>query len=253
MARKTYIIANWKMHCDPAEATLLCRRLIQEIPKSPANVEVVVCPPVLDLTTVRAELRDNKHIKVGAQNAYPMDEGAYTGETSVTMLKGLIKYLIVGHSERRHIFHERDGLIAQKVGAAMRHQITPILCVGETKHDRDNGHAKQVVADQLEANLTLLTEEELHDVVLAYEPVWAIGTGENCNPRDVDEMYTFIRSWFSTKHSSTIAKAVPILYGGSVKGTNANMYLKSPDCNGLLVGGASLNYKDFAAIINAAN
>lgn len=252
MARKTYIIANWKMHCDPTEATLLTRRLIQEIPKSPTGVEVVVCPPVIDLTTVRAELRDNKHIKVGAQNAFPMDEGAYTGETSVAMLKDLVSYLIVGHSERRHVFHERDGLIAQKVSAAMRHQITPILCVGETKHDRDNGHAKQVVADQLEANLTLLTEEELHDVVLAYEPVWAIGTGENSNPRDVDEMYAFIRDWFSTKHSTTIAKAVPILYGGSVKGTNASMYLQSPDCNGLLVGGASLNYKDFAAIVNAA-
>lgn len=250
MARKTYIVGNWKMHCAPDEARLLTSRLVKEVKSIPTGVEVVLCPPVISLTTVRAELRDHKSFKVGAQNAYPMDEGAFTGETSIAMLDGLIEYILVGHSDRRHIFHEKDGLIAQKVSAALRHKVTPVLCVGETKHDRASGHAQRVVSDQLDAGLSLLTEEELHDVVIAYEPVWAIGTGENASPRDAAEMFTFIRDWFSTRHSKALSQAMPLLYGGSVTGDSAEMYLSLPDCNGCLVGGASINYKQFAKIIS---
>lgn len=171
----------------------------------------------------------------------------------MAMVAGLVQYVLVGHSERRHVFHEKDGLIAQKVNAALRHKLTPVLCVGETKHDRMNGHAKQVVADQLEAGLALLTEEELHDVVIAYEPVWAIGTGENAHPRDAAEMFDTIRGWFANRHSMTLAKAIPLLYGGSVTGDSAHMYLQLPECNGCLVGGASINYKQFGKIISLAS
>lgn len=252
MARKTYIVGNWKMHCAPDEARLLTSRLVKDVGTVPSGVEVVLCPPVISLTTVRAELRNHTGFKIGAQNAYPMDEGPYTGETSVAMLSGLIDYLVVGHSERRHVFHEKDGLIAQKVSAALRHKLTPILCVGETKQERTDGHAQRVVADQLEAGLALLSEEELHDVVIAYEPVWAIGTGENASPNDAAEMFASIRSWFATRHSSALAQAVPLLYGGSVTGDSAEMYLELTDCNGCLVGGASINYKQFAKIISLA-
>ncbi len=252
MARKTYIVGNWKMHLSPSEASMFVGRLLKEIPKAPSGIEIVLCPPVLDLTTVRSELRGHDHLQVGVQNVYPADEGAYTGETSVAMLKDLAQYAIVGHSERRHIFGERDGLIAQKLAACLRHGITPILCVGETGHDRSNGHAAQVVSDQLEAGLTLLTPEDLNDIVIAYEPVWAIGTGENASAQDAAEMLSVIRTWLEVRHSPALAKSVPLLYGGSVKADNAAQYLGLDECAGLLVGGASVNYKEFAGIIDAA-
>ncbi|MEI7818987.1 MAG: triose-phosphate isomerase [bacterium] len=252
MARKTYIIGNWKMYCTPSEASLLVGRLIKEVKRVPADVEIVLCPPVVDLTTVRSELRGHDRFKIGVQNIYPMDEGAFTGETSAAMVKDLVEYVIVGHSERRHTFGERDGLIAQKVSAVLRNGMTPILCIGETGHDRTSGQAAQVVADQLESNLSLLTEEELHDVIIAYEPVWAIGTGENATARDAHDMLSAIRAWFEVRYSPAIAKSIPLLYGGSVKPDNAANYLKLDDCAGLLVGGASVKYKDFAGIIAAA-
>lgn len=251
MATKTYIVGNWKMHCSPAEASLLVNRLVTDVKRVSSDTVVVLCPPVLDLNTVRSELRGHDRFSIGVQNIYPMDEGAFTGETSAAMVKGLVEYAIVGHSERRHVFGEKDGLIAQKVSASMRNGLTPILCVGETKTDHANGHAKQVVFDQLEAGTSLLTEEELHDLIIAYEPVWAIGTGENAEAKDVAGMFARIREWFETKYSKTISQAIPILYGGSVNGGNAKMYLDLDDCNGCLVGGASTNYKDFAKIIEA--
>lgn len=253
MANKTYIIGNWKMHCSPAEASLLVNRLKKEIKRIPDDVEVVLCPPTVDLTTVRQELVHHDRFALGAQNVYPMDEGAFTGEVSVAMIADLVRYVIVGHSERRHIFGERDGLIAQKVSAVRRHGLSPVLCVGETKHERTSGHAKQVVADQLDNGLSLLTEEEIGDVIIAYEPVWAIGTGESAKPEDARGMLEYIRSWLGTEYSGAIASSVPLLYGGSVDGTNAASYLKLNDCAGLLVGGASVNYKSFATILEKAD
>lgn len=251
MATKSYIVGNWKMHLSPSEASLFVGRLLKEVQNVPSDVEVVLCPPMLDLTTVRSELRGHDHLQVGVQNIYPADEGAYTGETSVAMVKELAEYAIVGHSERRHVFGERDGLVAQKIAACLRHGLTPILCVGETGHDRSNGHAAQVVSDQLEAGLTLLTPEDLHDIVIAYEPVWAIGTGENATAQDAAEMFSVIRAWLEVRHSPALAKSVPLLYGGSVKANNAAQYLALDDCAGLLVGGASVNYKEFAGIIGS--
>jgi triosephosphate isomerase len=252
MAKKTYIVGNWKMYCSPSEASLLVNRLKKEVGRVPADVEVVLCPPSVDLTTVRAELSEHDKFRLGIQNAYPMDEGAFTGEVSIAMVANLVDYVLCGHSERRHTFHERDGLIAQKVAATRRHGLKPILCVGETRHERESGHAKQVVADQLETGLSLLTEEEMGDVIIAYEPVWAIGSGENARPTDAREMFEYIRKALSATYGSAIAGAVPLLYGGSVNASNAASYLKLSDCQGLLVGGASTNYKSFATIIEKA-
>lgn len=252
MTKKTYIVGNWKMYCSPAEASLLVNRLKKEVGRVPADVQVVLCPPAVDLTTVRHELSEHDKFSLGVQNAYPMDEGPFTGEVSVAMVADIVQYVLCGHSERRHTFHERDGLIAQKVAATRRHGLTPILCVGETRHERESGHAKQVVADQLETGLSLLTPEEMGDVIIAYEPVWAIGSGENARPDDAREMFEYIRKSLSAVHGSALANAIPLLYGGSVNASNALGYLKLQDCQGLLVGGASTNYKSFATIIEKA-
>ncbi|QQS26779.1 triose-phosphate isomerase [bacterium] len=252
MAKKTYIVGNWKMYCSPAEASLLVNRLKKEVGRVPADVQVVLCPPSVDITTVRNELSEHDKFALGVQNAYPMDEGAFTGEISIAMVADLVSYVLCGHSERRHTFKERDGLVAQKVAATRRHDLTPILCIGETRHERESGHAKQVVADQLETGLSLLTPEELADVIIAYEPVWAIGSGENARPTDAREMFEYIRKCLSTIHGSALTNAIPLLYGGSVNASNALSYLKLHDCQGLLVGGASTNYKSFAAIVEKA-
>lgn len=253
MTKKTYIVGNWKMYCSPAEASLLVNRLKKEVGRVPADVQVVLCPPIVDLTTVRHELSGHNKFSLGVQNAYPMDEGAFTGEVSVAMVVDLVEYVLCGHSERRHTFHERDGLVAQKVAATRRHGLIPILCVGETRHERESGHAKQVVADQIETGLSLLTPEEISDVIIAYEPVWAIGSGENAKPDDARIMFEYIRKCLAVTHGSTLANAVPLLYGGSVNTGNATSYLKLYDCQGLLVGGASTNYKSFATIIESAD
>lgn len=249
---KTYIIANWKMHLSPRQAAFLTDQLKKEIGRVPSDVQVVLCPPMLDLLAVQAELGASTKLELGVQNVYPMDEGAFTGETSVAMVKDIAKYVLVGHSERRHVFHERDSLLAQKMSATLRHGLTPVFCVGETKREKDDGHAKRVVSDQLEAGLSLLTEEELTDIIIAYEPVWAIGTGDNAKPKDADAMFVHIRSWLHTKYNEATSKAIPILYGGSVNDKDAGSFLKLPDCNGVLVGGASLKADSFAAIVAAA-
>jgi triosephosphate isomerase len=248
----TYIVGNWKMYCSPAEASMLVNRLSKAVTRVADDVKVVLCPPSLDITTVRQELSERSRFVLGAQNAYPKDEGAFTGEVSFAMLKDLVDFVIVGHSERRHTFHERDGLIAQKVAAAFRHEITPILCVGETAADRTGGHEKVVVADQLETGLALMTGEDVKRMVIAYEPVWAIGTGDSATPDDAKDMMTHVRRWLTTTYGVEVAQAVPILYGGSVKPENAGAYLNLDICRGLLVGVASTNYQSFAAIIAAA-
>ncbi len=237
------------MHLGPEASRTYATKLGSLIAKLPADTEVVICPSSLSLYATKLALGSDSSIALGAQNAYPMDEGAFTGEISFAMLRGVVSYSLVGHSERRHIFKERDNLIAQKMSASLRNDITPILCVGETKYERESGHAHQVVADQLETGLSLLTEEELHDIIIAYEPVWAIGTGENASPDDAREMLERIRKWLAGKYSSTISHTMPILYGGSVDESNAGSYLKLTDCNGLLIGGTSLKEKSFSSIV----
>ena len=214
--------------------------------KTPTS-DIVVCPNYVSLAAVSIDLKDSS-IRVGAQNINANDEGAYTGEVSGPMLKGIAKYVIVGHSERRIHYGETNKTVALKVAAAVRNKLTPILCVGENLHQRNEGLAGRTVTDQLEENLSELTHKEISKIVIAYEPVWAIGTGENAEPFEVEKMIKTIRRFLINKYKAKIVVSIKLLYGGSVNSDNANAYLSIDNCNGLLVGGASLNYRQFSKI-----
>ncbi len=243
------IVGNWKMHLNTADAETLVRRLDMHIPK-PLNVEIVLCPNFVVLDTVKkliGSLNGKEKFNIGAQNVNQNDEGAFTGEVSPVMLKGLAQYVIVGHSERRIHFGETDDAIAQKIAACRRHKLKPILCVGENLQERKEGLATRTVIDQLSVDLSEITKSELKKVTIAYEPVWAIGTGEFAKPDQVEEMLRQIKLFLHEQYGED-SKEIRILYGGSVDEQNYASYMALSDVNGLLVGGASLNYKAFASI-----
>lgn len=242
---KNLIVGNWKMNLTIGQSLLLSERLKNNL-KNPTS-DIVVCPNYVSLAAVSIDLKDSI-IKVGAQNINANDEGAYTGEVSGPMLKGIAKYVIVGHSERRIHYGETNKTVALKVAAAVRNKLTPILCVGENLHQRNEGLAGRTVTDQLEENLSELTHKEISKIVIAYEPVWAIGTGENAEPFEVEKMIKTIRRFLINKYKAKIVVNIKLLYGGSVNSDNANAYLSIDNCNGLLVGGASLNYRQFTKI-----
>lgn len=242
---KNLIVGNWKMNLTIGQSLLLTERLKNNL-KNPTS-DIVVCPNYVSLAAVSIDLKDSS-IRVGAQNINANDEGAYTGEVSGPMLKGVAKYVIVGHSERRIHYGETNKTVAQKVAAAVRNKLTPILCVGENLHQRNEGLAGRTVTDQLEENLSELTHKEISKIVIAYEPVWAIGTGENAEPFEVEKMIKTIRRFLINKYKAKIVVSIKLLYGGSVNSDNANAYLSIDNCNGLLVGGASLNYRQFTKI-----
>ena len=241
-------IANWKMNFNIADSEKMLSRLRANV-ESPSGM-VVVCPNFVALNSVSAIIKSysDSNFQTGAQNINDHDEGAYTGEVSGVMLRGLVDYCVVGHSERRVIFEESDDLIARKVAACFRNKIMPILCIGENLHQRQEGLAKRTVIDQLEQDLSEITAEEAKNIIIAYEPVWAIGTGENANPHDVEKMFMEIQKYLHEKFGDVIAPKIKILYGGSVNANNAKSYLDLVGCSGLLVGGSSLNYKEFAKI-----
>jgi triosephosphate isomerase len=195
---------------------------------------------------------DRRKFRLAAQNAYFKDEGAFTGEVSFTMLRDLVHYVIIGHSERRHIFNEDLPMIRDKVAACVRNEITPILCVGETKQERDDGETKQVLHDQLMTALSNLTAEELDGLVIAYEPVWAIGTGDVAKPDQVKTAVDYIRNYVADVFGKEAAGELRVLYGGSVVPDVVQGFLSVKGVDGFLVGGASLNYHSFAGIVNAA-
>jgi triosephosphate isomerase len=242
---KNLIVGNWKMNLTIGQSLLLTERLKNNL-KNPTS-DIVVCPNYVSLAAVSIDLKDSV-IKVGAQNINANDEGSYTGEVSGPMLKGIAKYVIVGHSERRIHYGETNKTVALKVAAAVRNKLTPILCVGENLHQRNEGLAGRTVTDQLEENLSELTHKEISKIVIAYEPVWAIGTGENAEPFEVEKMIKTIRRFLINKYKAKIVVSIKLLYGGSVNSDNANAYLSIDNCNGLLVGGASLNYRQFSKI-----
>lgn len=246
---KRIIIGNWKMHLTPGEASLLVKRLEQHIEPHP-DVDVVICPPFLDLYPVAREL-DHKKLKLGAQNAHHIDEGAFTGEISAAMLKGLVHYAIIGHSERRAM-GETDKDIALKVAAAVRNHITPILCIGESLNDRHHNLSTKVVTDQLTAGLAHLTDEDVAGIVIAYEPVWAIGSGTPATPDQVKPAIAAIRNTIEELYGEAASAGVRIIYGGSITGDFVTSMLKVDGVEGLLVGGASLNYAEFAKIVKSA-
>ncbi|HYG83529.1 MAG TPA: triose-phosphate isomerase [Verrucomicrobiae bacterium] len=248
---KTLIVGNWKMHFNTHQASVYLHKLSQAIPTH-RDVEVVLCPNIMTLQSLSLQV-NHRQFKLGAQNAYWRDEGAYTGEISAAMLRGLVQYLIVGHSERRHIFNESDKDIRAKVQAALRNSIRPILCVGETAAERADNETSHVLHDQIIGGLANITSEELDEVVIAYEPVWAIGTGKNARPDDVAVAVKHIRRNVAALFGDDAAKKVRVLYGGSVTKDNASDYLATKGINGLLVGGASLQADVFASIAAAGH
>lgn len=248
---KKLIIGNWKMNLNTHDASLYLHTL-QGIIKAHRNVEVVVAPTTLTLQTLSLQIERRK-IKLAAQNFYWRDFGAYTGEVSATQLRGIVDYGIVGHSERRHVFGELNREMRHKVQAALRNKFRPVLCIGETIHERTANETKEILIDQLVAGLANVTSQELTEVVIAYEPVWAIGTGNNATPKDVADAIRTIRGQLAHMYGKKASEEVQVLYGGSVTPDSAADYLATTGVDGLLVGGASLKPKDFEAIIDKAH
>jgi triosephosphate isomerase len=250
--KRTLVVANWKMHLNTSQASLLLHRLQERI-RIHRDVEVVLSPSMLVLQPLSIQL-DRRKFRLAAQDAYPVDEGAFTGEVAMTMLRELVHYAIVGHSERRIHFHESNDLIRDKVTAAVRNDITPILCVGETKTEHRAGETNQVLHDQVVTALSNLTSREVQDIVIAYEPVWAISTfgGELAKPLQAQKAMDFIREQVKSLYGPKAASRVRILYGGSVDEQIVRGYLDILGCDGVLVGGASLNYHKFAGIVDVA-
>lgn len=240
------------MHLNTSQASLLLHRLHERI-KIHRNIEVVLAPSMLVLQPLSMQI-DRRKFRLAAQNAYHKDEGAFTGEVSFTMLQDLAHYVIVGHSERRLYFQEDLDVIRDKVAAAVRNGIAPVLCVGETDHERKAGETRQVLHDQITTALANLTAADVEGIVIAYEPVWAISTfgGQLAKPDDVAKDLAFIRKQVADLYGKRAAESVRILYGGSVDDQIVRGYLEIEDCDGVLVGGASLNYHKFSGIVDSA-
>ncbi len=246
--RKPLIAGNWKMNNNVEQSISLVKQLSSsELSK---NVDVLVCPTFTSLYPVLNELKGSS-IKVGAQNMHFENNGAYTGEISPSMLKNLgVEYVIIGHSERRQHFGESDDLINKKIKAALKHGLKPILCVGESLDQREDGLEKETVRNQLLSDLDGVQINEGFEMVVAYEPIWAIGTGKTATSQQANEMSSFIRSVLADVFSASIANNILIQYGGSVKASNAKEIMSQSDIDGALVGGASLKADEFIQIVN---
>jgi triosephosphate isomerase len=248
--RKQIVAGNWKMNKSFEEAENLITEISEALDKFPPEIaHVIICPPYLYLE-LATDIAIESHFSIGAQNVHPLDAGAYTGEVSASMLSSVgVEYCIIGHSERRKYFHESNEFLFDKVKAVLRNDIAPIFCCGEVLEEREKGIQEQVVSQQLEETIFKLDPEEFRQVVIAYEPVWAIGTGRNATPAQAQEMHAFIRSLIHKKFGEEIALTTSILYGGSCNAVNAIELFEQPDVDGGLIGGASLNASDFLAII----
>ncbi len=248
--RKTLIVGNWKMHLNVHQSSLLVHRLNDRI-KIHRDIEVVLAPSMLVLQPLAHQI-DRRKFKLAAQNAYPKDEGAFTGEVSFAMLGDLVQYAIVGHSARRIYFNETLEMVRDKVEAAVRNGIKPIICVGETKQERDAGETKQVLHDQIVSALMNLTSRDVENIVIAYEPVWAISTfdGITAKPADVEKAISYVRMQIRELYGERAAERVMVIYGGSVNSHDARSYLEIPGVDGALPGAASLNYHEFTSIVD---
>lgn len=250
---RSYIVGNWKMNFSVGESSVYLHKLLQRT-RAFRDIEVVVAPSFVALQSLSLQT-DRKKIKLAAQNANPHDFGAYTGEVSCSQLRGIVDYCIIGHSERRQLFHETDKRIRATVAAALRNQITPILCLGETATERTFGETYDVLRDQLLGGLSEVSTEDITKIIIAYEPVWAISTtsgAEIASPDKISEAVQFVRRTLEDTYGAEIAAEVPVLYGGSVNPSNAGAYLTIPGINGLLIGGASLIADQFIDIVNTA-
>jgi len=244
--RVPLIAGNWKMNTTVAEALELVRAMKDELEKA-TNVEKVVCPPFVSLAPVKA-LLEGSSIKLGAQNLFFAEKGAYTGEISPLMLADLCEYVIIGHSERRQHFHETGDMVNKKIAAALKAGVTPILCIGERLEENEAGRTEDVVAEQLHSALAGI--EDLCGLAIAYEPVWAIGIGKPATAQQASETIAFIRRNIARTYGQKAAQEMRILYGGSVNSANAAEFLSQPEIDGALVGGASLQAKEFLSIVN---
>ena len=248
MARKLLIAGNWKMNLDLASAIALAEGLKKET-QGVTDVDVAVCPPSVYIQPVAAALKGSA-IAVGAQNAYFEKDGAYTGEISMGMLNDVgCQYVILGHSERRHILHESSEIVNLKVLAALKAGLVPIVCVGELLAEREAGTTDLVVRRQFEGSLSGVSDVDMKKVVIAYEPVWAIGTGKVASPEQAEEVHAALRKVIEQRYNKDVAETVRIQYGGSVKADNAKEILSKPNVDGALVGGASLKVDSFMGIV----
>lgn len=250
--RKTLIVGNWKEHENVSQASLLAARLHKRI-SNHHDIEVVLAPSMLSIQPLSVQI-DRRRFRLAAQNANARDEGALTGEVSFAMLRNLVHYVIIGHSERRIYFNESLDDVRDKVAACVRNGIMPILCVGETADERNAGEAKQVIHDQVTSALSNLTAEEVKHMVIAYEPVWALSTfdGELAKPDVVEASLKFIRHQVRELYGPHAAEEIRLLYGGSVDDHVAGGFLALEDCDGVLVGSASLNPHKFSGIVDSA-
>ncbi len=250
--RRPIIAANWKMHKNHLEAIQAVQRLSYLLDRKDAEVvEVVICPPFTDLRSVQILVEsDRLPYALGAQNCYWEQQGAFTGEVAPGMLAALkCQYVIVGHSERRELFGETDQMVAKKVRAVLAASLIPILCVGETVEERDAGRTHDKVVSQIRAAMGRLDSSQAGTIVIAYEPIWAIGTGRHAEPSDAGEVISLLRTTLATMFSQEVAETVRVQYGGSVKAGNIREFMAHPEIDGALVGGASLDPEEFALIV----
>jgi len=244
------IAANWKMNKTTEEARAFMEVFLKGF-EDKGDKEVVIAPPFTALSTLSPFFSKGGPLHLAAQNMYPEPSGAFTGEISPLMLKELgADWVILGHSERRHIFGESDGLIAKKVDSAVANGMTPILCIGETLEEREGGETFSVLERQLSSALAGLGEDGASAIVIAYEPVWAIGTGRTASADQAEEAHSFVRDWLASRFNNTIAQKTRILYGGSVKPANIQALMAKVEIDGVLVGGASLEPQSFLEIVN---
>ncbi len=242
------IVGNWKMHKTGAEAAHFFATLPKEVTAAPMRICIAAPFTAISAAVFVAQALN---ISIGGQNMHDQEEGAFTGEISCAMLKAAgAEFVLLGHSERRHLFGETNAWIHRKVKRALAGEITPILCIGETLEERESGGHERVLAQQLEECLFGLTQEEMLRIAIAYEPVWAIGTGKTATPEIAQETHQFIREWLAKQYGEPLSSEIYLLYGGSVKPDNTAVLMQQKDIDGVLVGGASLDPKNFAQIIN---
>ncbi len=246
------VAGNWKMNNDISQTRTLIKKLIDGLKVESTNCGVIICPPFTSLAGAN-ELINETNIKLGAQNMYAEEKGAFTGEISPDMLKSVgCEYVILGHSERRTIFKETDELINKKIHLALKKDLNPIFCVGETEQEREDDKTEEVIKRQVTEGLSKVSSSDMGKIIIAYEPIWAIGTGKNATPEQAQAVHLFIRDLIAQNYSQKIANDLIIQYGGSVKPDNAKELLSQRDIDGALVGGASLKADAFIGIIKAA-
>ncbi|HIE98096.1 MAG TPA: triose-phosphate isomerase [Planctomycetes bacterium] len=252
MMRRFLVAGNWKMNTNRASGQDLAAALAENAPAAEDGVEILVCPPHPYLTTI-ADKVSGSGVQVGAQDVYFEAGGAFTGEVAVDMLKDVgCEYVIIGHSERRHVIGETDEIINRKVKAAIAGGVKVILCVGELLSDREGGNTESVLDAQMSGGLADISEQDAKELVIAYEPVWAIGTGVTASPEQAESAHEHLRKWVANRYNSTFSDQIRILYGGSVKADNAETLMGQANVDGALVGGASLKPELFVPIIDAA-